>query len=68
MDYCDIKCALCKKGYTATRVAKELGLSGPQCVQQVCTRKYKSARVEHFISDITGVPLHKLFPDRYQSP
>lgn len=65
MNYCDIKCALCKKGYTATRVAKELGLCGPQSVQQVCTRKYYSARVEKFISDITGIPVEKLFPDRY---
>ncbi|MHB8697726.1 MAG: helix-turn-helix domain-containing protein [Sulfuricaulis sp.] len=67
MDYCDIKSALCKKGYTVTRVAKELGLYGPQSVQQVCTRKYKSAAVEKFVSEVTGIPLHKLFPDRYRS-
>lgn len=65
MDYCDIKWALCKKGYTVTAVAKKLGLSGPQSVQQVCMRKYYSARVEKCISEITGVPLSKLFPDRY---
>ncbi len=65
MDYCDIKCALCKRGYSVTRVAKELGLYGPQSVQQVCMRKYYSARVEKFVSEITGIPLSKLFPDRY---
>lgn len=67
MDYCDIKWALCKKGYTVTRVARELGLAGPQSVQQVCTRRYCSARTEKFISEITGIPLDKIFPDRYRS-
>ena len=65
MDYCDIKHALCKKGYTITRVAKELGLKGPQAVQQVCMGKYRSARTEKFISNLLGIPLNKLFPDRY---
>lgn len=66
MDYCDIKCALCKKGYNLTRVARELGLAGPQAVQQVCIGRYTSARTEKFISEITGIPLNKLFPDRYR--
>lgn len=65
MDYCDIKCALCKKGYTLTRVARELGLAGPQAVQQVCMGKYTSTRVEIKVSEITGIPLAKLFPTRY---
>ena len=65
MDYLDMKYALAKKGYTLTRVAEELGLFGPQSVQQVLTRKYISARVEKRVSDITGIPLEVLFPDRY---
>jgi len=65
MDYLDLKYALAKKGYTLTRVAAELGLFGPQSVQQVLTRKYISARVEKRVSEITGIPLEKLFPDRY---
>ncbi len=65
MDYLDLKYALAKKGYTLTRVAAELGLFGPQSVQQVLTRKYFSARVERRVSEITGIPLEKLFPDRY---
>lgn len=65
MDYCDIKNALCKKGYTLTRVARELGLAGPQAVQQVCRGRHRSARTEKFISDLTGIPLHKLFPKHY---
>jgi lambda repressor-like predicted transcriptional regulator len=65
MDYLDLKYALAKKGYTLTRVANELGLFGPQSVQQVLTRKYISARVERRVSEIIGVPLEKLFPDRY---
>lgn len=65
MDYLDLKFALARKGYTLTRVAEELGLFGPQSVQQVLTRKYISARVERRVSEITGIPLEKLFPDRY---
>jgi lambda repressor-like predicted transcriptional regulator len=45
----------------------ELGLFGPQSVQQVLTRKYFSARVEKRVSEITGIPLEKLFPDRYHA-
>ncbi|MBI3545908.1 MAG: helix-turn-helix domain-containing protein [Gammaproteobacteria bacterium] len=67
MDYIDLKYALAKKGYTLTRVAEELGLFGPQSVQQVLARKYISGRVEKHVSDITGIPLEKLFPDRYQA-
>jgi lambda repressor-like predicted transcriptional regulator len=65
MDYLDLKFALARKGYTLTRVAMELGLFGPQSVQQVLTRKYFSARVEKRVSEITGISLEKLFPDRY---
>ncbi len=67
MDYLDLKYALAKKGYTLTRVAEELGLFGPQSVQQVLTRKYISARVEKRVSEITGISLEKLFPDRYHT-
>ena len=67
MDYLDMKHALAKKGYTLTRVAVELGLFGPQSVQQVLKRKYISARVEKRVADIIGVSLEKLFPDRYKS-
>lgn len=67
MDYLDLKFALAKKGYTLTRVAAELGLFGPQSVQQVLTRKYISARVERHVAEIIGLPLEKLFPDRYQA-
>jgi lambda repressor-like predicted transcriptional regulator len=67
MNYIDLKYVLAKKGYSLTRVAKELGLYGPQSIQQVLVRKYISARVEKRISEITGIPLEKLFPDRYQS-
>lgn len=67
MDYCDIKHAPCKKGYTLTRVAKELGLAGPQAVQQVCRGRHRSTRTEKYISEITGIPLDKLFPERYRS-
>ena len=66
MDYLDLKYVLAKKGYSLTRLAGELGLYGPQSIQQVLIRKYVSARVEKRVSEITGLPLEKLFPDRYQ--
>ena len=65
MDYLDVKYKLAKKGYTLTRIAEEMGLSGPQSIYQVLIRKYVSARVEKRIADILGTPLEKLFPDRY---
>ncbi|MEK7206375.1 MAG: helix-turn-helix domain-containing protein [Pseudomonadota bacterium] len=66
MDYLDMKYALAKKGYTLTKLADEMGLFGPQSVQQVLTRKYISAHVEKRVAEITGIPLEQLFPDRYQ--
>ncbi len=66
MDYLDIKFALARRGYTLTRIVEELDLFGPQSVQQVLIRKYLSARVENHVSLVTGIPLEKLFPDRYQ--
>jgi len=68
MNYLDIKYALAKKGYNLTRLANELELYGPQSIQQVLIRKYHSARVEKRVSEITGIPLEKLFPDRYLPP
>ncbi len=65
MDYTDIRYALAKKGYNLTRLAHELELYGPQSIQQVLIRKYFSARVEKRVSEITGIPLEELFPDRY---
>ena len=67
MDYLDLKYVLAKKGYSLTRLAEELGLYGPQSIQQVLIRKYVSARVEKRVSEITGLPLEKLFPDRYRA-
>jgi lambda repressor-like predicted transcriptional regulator len=66
MDYLDMKYALAKKGYTLTKLADEMGLFGPQSVQQVLTRKYISAHVEKRVAEITGIPLEELFPDRYR--
>ena len=65
MEYLYIKFELAKNGYSLTRVAKELGLYGPQSIQQVLIRKYISARVERRVSEITGITLANLFPDRY---
>lgn len=65
MDYLEIKYLLAKQGYTLTRLAKEMGLYGPQSIQQVLARKYISARVEKRVSEITGIPLEMLFSDRY---
>lgn len=66
MDYLEIKFALARKGYTWARIARELNLSGGPSVSLVAKRKYQSSRVEQRIADITGIPLHRLFPDRYK--
>ena len=63
MDYLDIKYGLAKKGYNVTLVAKELGLCGPQSIQQVCTRIYRSARVEKRIAEILDLSVKEVFPD-----
>lgn len=66
VDYVEIKFALARKGYTWARIARELNLSGGPSVSLVAQRKYQSARVEQRISEITEIPLHRLFPDRYK--
>lgn len=63
IDYIDIKYALQRKGYTLTKVALELGLYGPQSVQQVCARIYRSRRVEAHVAAILGLPVTDVFPD-----
>lgn len=65
VDYLEIKFALARKGYTWERIAKELGLHSGPSVSQVAQRKWWSRHVEESISEITGIPLLKLFPDRY---
>ena len=67
MEHLDIKYALAKNGYSLTRIAKELGLCGPQSIIGVTKRKYISAPVEQRVGEITGIPLTKLFPDRYSA-
>ena len=63
MDYIDIKYGLAKQGYTLTRLAGELDLCGPQAIQQVGIRKYRSARVEKRIAEILELPVKKVFLD-----
>lgn len=65
MDYIDIRFALAKKGYTLAKLARELELSGVTPVARVLKRDYISSRVEERVSEITQIPLAKLFPDRY---
>lgn len=67
IDYPYIKYCLAKKDYSLKKIADDLGLFGPQCIQQVLTRKYVSARVEKYASEIIDITLEKLFPDRYQA-
>ena len=53
------------KGYSLAVLAHELGLAGPQSVKQVLTRRCMDAQLEKRVSEITGLPLEDLFPDRY---
>ena len=52
IDYINVKYALALKGYTLTKVAKELKLCGPQSVQMVLQGRYTSKRVSAHISKI----------------
>lgn len=67
MNYFEIKYVLAKKGYSLAVLAYELGLAGPQAVKQVLTRQRMNSLLEKRVSEITGLPLEELFPDRYPS-
>lgn len=60
----DIKALLRKKGTSASDVARFLGVQ-PPIVSSVIHGRYTSWRVARRISVLVGVPVSKLWPDRY---
>lgn len=67
MDYSEIKRHLVKKKLTLSGIAKELDLCGPQAIHNVLMRRYLSAHIERYVATKLELPLHELFPDRYDS-
>ncbi|MBI2397711.1 MAG: helix-turn-helix domain-containing protein [Xanthomonadales bacterium] len=63
----DIRSALKKAGYTAEKVASDLGVTGP-AVRNAIDSKTRSRRVEERISEITQIALWELWPKWYQAP
>lgn len=62
----DIKAALRKNGSSQTDVARRMQVTQPT-VFLVIHGKATSKRVAKKISEITGYPLHFLWPDKYPS-
>ncbi|MDI3260065.1 MAG: helix-turn-helix domain-containing protein [Sinobacteraceae bacterium] len=67
MEPVEIRIALLRAGYTQSRVARELGLH-PNTVQTVVSGAGTSRRVAKRISEVTGIPISKLWPGRYSAP
>ncbi|MBN9243423.1 MAG: helix-turn-helix domain-containing protein [Mesorhizobium sp.] len=61
-DWEDIKAALHRRGMTFTKLAPMYGLD-PSACRVAKSRTHRKA--EAAIADFLGVPVEKLFPDRY---
>ncbi|WP_366918223.1 helix-turn-helix domain-containing protein [Algiphilus sp.] len=61
----DIRIALLRKGVTNVQVANDLGLS-PKTVSNVIRGHGYSSRVARRLSEVTGIPVARLFPGRGQ--
>lgn len=60
----DIKAALHKKKHPPARVAERLKVP-PSTVSQVINGHAASRKVARHISDVLGIPVAKLWPNRY---
>ncbi len=65
MNHDDIRYAITKAGYTLSAVALELDVSRSAVSACIRRRADRSTRVEKRISEITGISLELLFPERY---
>ncbi len=63
----DIQAALKKKGITQAAIARQLSVS-EMTVSRVVRGTDSSRRVAQAISDIIGIPLNNLWPERYGTP
>ena len=60
----EIKAEIGRRGQTLTGVSEMYGLSG-SAVRMTLQRKRPLTSADQAISDFLGVPLHVLWPDRY---
>jgi lambda repressor-like predicted transcriptional regulator len=60
----EIKIALMLAGRSQTSIAREYGLTR-QAVNEVVRGAASSRRIERRISEVTGIPLSRLWPHRY---
>jgi lambda repressor-like predicted transcriptional regulator len=63
----DIRAALKKAGESPTTIAAEFEIS-EKSVRQVIKGVGRSKRVEQRISEITDIPLYRLWPSKYEAP
>lgn len=63
----DIRSMLKKAGYTAAKIAADIGITGAG-VRQVLDGVARSQRVEARISEITNLPLYELWPKWHKRP
>lgn len=63
----DIASALKKAGQSASSIARELGVSHVS-VSRVVSGISRSQRIEERISEITDIPLYRLWPDWHSAP
>lgn len=62
----DIKAALRKQFGGLKALSERWGLD-PSAISNTLRRPFNSMRVERRISDALGVPLHELWPDRWEA-
>ena len=60
----DINASLIKSGTNQTKIAKMLGVT-QMCISHVIYGRSKSRRIARAISDVTELPLSKLWPGKY---
>lgn len=60
----EIKAELGRRGVTLTAIGHRYGLS-PSAVRMTLSRKPAITSADQAIADVLGVPLHVLWPDRY---
>lgn len=63
----DILSAVKKAASSASAIARDLVVT-PTSIRNVIFGQGRSRRIEHRISEITGLPLHQLWPQWYAQP
>lgn len=63
----DIKSAIKKAGLSVSQIGREIGIS-EKSVRQVIDGRGRSARVEERISEVTDIPLYRLWPQWHDAP